>query len=114
MGQHILKSWSKTQSLIALSSSESEFYAALKASAEGLGMPSMFRDFGLKARGEVLGHASAELGIIHRKGLWRTRHIDTGMLWILQTAAKKRLQYPKVLGTDDPADLMTKLSLIHI
>ena len=33
LGQHALKTWSKTQSLLALSSSESEFYAALKASA---------------------------------------------------------------------------------
>ena len=71
-------------------------------------MLSMFKDFGLRARGEVLGDASAALGIIHRKGLGRTRHIDTGMLWIQQTAAEKRLAYSKVLGTDNPADLMTK------
>ena len=107
-GRHTLKSWSKTQSLVALSSGESEFYAALKASAEGLGMLSMLRDLGVHVRGEVLGDASAALGIIHRKGLGRTRHIDTGLLWIQQTAAEKRLAYSKVLGTDNPADLMTK------
>ena len=56
----------------------------------------------------MLGDASAALGIIHRKGLGRTRHIDTGLLWIQQTAAEKRLSYGKVLGTDNPADLMTK------
>ena len=41
LGQHLLKIWSKTQSLVALSSGESELYAALKASAEGLGMKSV-------------------------------------------------------------------------
>ena len=108
LGSHTVKSWSKTQSLIALSSGESEFYAALKASAEGLGVMSMLKDFGVNVRGNVLGDASAALGIINRKGLGRTRHIDTGLLWIQQTAAEKRLSYQKVLGIDNPADLMTK------
>ena len=108
VGSHCLKTWSKTQSLIALSSGESEFYAALKASAEGLGIMSLMRDFGWETKGEVMGDASAALGIINRKGLGRTRHLDTGLLWIQQTAAEKRLKYTKVLGTDNPADLLTK------
>ena len=33
IGKHTIKGWSKTQSLIALSSAESELYAALKAAA---------------------------------------------------------------------------------
>eukprot|EP00973_Karenia_brevis_P046223 6408888-Karenia_brevis.AAC.1 len=37
IGRHLIKSWSKTQSLIALSSAESELYACIKAAAEGLG-----------------------------------------------------------------------------
>ena len=103
-----MKTWSKTQALVALSSGESELYAALKASAEGLGMLALLRDFGYQVEGEVLGDASAALGIIQRRGLGRTRHIDTGLLWIQQAAAEKRLAYTKVLGTDNPADLMTK------
>ena len=68
----------------------------------------MMKDFGYEIKGEILGDASAALGIIHRKGLGRTRHIDTGLLWIQQTAAGRRLKYPKVLGTENPADLITK------
>ncbi len=108
IGRNLLKSWIKTQSLVALSSGESEFYAALKASAEGLGLLSMMKDFGYFMDGEVYGDASAALGIIHRKGLGRTRHIDTGLLWIQQTAAEKRLKYLNVLGKDNPVDLFTK------
>ena len=104
----MIKTWSKTQGLIALSSGESEFYAALKASAEGLGLIAMLRDFGVHVNGKVLGDASAALGIIHRRGLGRTRHIDTGLLWIQQTAPEKRLEYAKVLGAENPADLLTK------
>ena len=108
LGRHTIKTWSKTQTLLALSSGESEFYAALKASAEGLGMMSLMKDFNYAVTGEVWGDASAALGIIHRKGLGRTRHIDTGLLWIQQTAAEKGLKYNKILGTINPADLMTK------
>ena len=103
-----MKTWSKTQSLLALSSGESEFYAALKATAETLGVLPMVKDYGYRLQGEILGDASAALGIIHRKGLGRTRHIDTGLLWIQQTAAEKRLEYSKVLGNVNPADLVTK------
>eukprot|EP00973_Karenia_brevis_P087564 12140734-Karenia_brevis.AAC.1 len=44
IGQHLIKSWSKTQALIALSSAESEMYACIKATAEGLGVMSMLAD----------------------------------------------------------------------
>ena len=107
-GQHCLKTWSKTQALTAPSSGESEFYATLKAAAEGLGLLSMMKDLGIATRGQVFGDASAALGIIHRKGLGRTRHIDTGYLWVQETAAEKRLAFDKVLGLVNPADLLTK------
>ena len=54
------------------------------------------------------GDASAALGIINRKGLGKTRHIDTGLLWIQQIAAEQRLKYSKVLGKENPVDLYTK------
>ena len=98
----------KTQPLIALSSGESELYATLKASAETLGIISMMKDFGLTMGGEIWGDAQAALGIIHRKGLGKTRHIQTGLLWIQQVSAEKKLKFGKVLGKVNPADLYTK------
>ena len=50
IGTHIIKGWSKTQSLIALSSAESELYAILKASAETLGVMAMMKDLGYSER----------------------------------------------------------------
>ena len=46
-GRHFLKAWCKTQGLVALSSGEAELYALVKASSEGLGISSMFRDLGV-------------------------------------------------------------------
>ena len=66
------------------------------------------RDFGLQVAGEIWGDAQAALGSINRKGLGKTRHIQTGFLWVQQVAAEKRLKYGKVLGKENPADLYTK------
>ena len=108
IGTHNVKSWSRTQSLIALSSGESELYSALKAAAETLGMLSMAKDFAWKMKGELWGDASAALGIINRRGLCKTRHIQIGLLWIQQTAAEQRRKFHKVLGKQNPADRFTK------
>ena len=108
MGKHIVKSWSKTQSLVALSSGESELYAALKSVAETPGLMSMLKDLNWTTEGKVYGDASAALGIIHRIGLGKTRHIDTSLLWIQHTAAERHLTFTKVLGKNNPADIFTK------
>ena len=108
IGSHSIKSWSKTQSLIALSPGESELFASLKASAEILGILAMLKDLGWKLHGEIWGDANAALGITNRKRLGKTRHIDTGLVWVQQVAAEQRLKYQKVLGADNPADLFTK------
>ena len=108
LGRHTLKGWSKTQTLIALSSGESELYVALNASAEALGLVALLKDLGYNVKGEIWGDASAALGIIKWRGLGRTRHIDSGLLWIQQTAADQRLKYAKVLGKENLADLFTK------
>ena len=108
IGSHTIKGWSKTQSLIVLSSGESELYAILKVAAEGLGISVVLSDFGWRMEGQVWGDASAALGIIHRKGLGKTRHIDTGYVWAQEVAAKEGLKFRKALGKDNPADFYTK------
>ena len=80
IGGHCVTGWSKTQTLVALYSGESELYALLKASAETLGLLSMLRDLGWRLHGEVWGDANAALGIINRSGRGKTRHIDMGLL----------------------------------
>ena len=103
----MFKGWSKTQSLVAFSSGESELHATLKAAAETLGMISMMKDLGWNVIGEVWGDATAALGIINRRGLGKTRHIDAGLLWTQQTASERQLKFSKVLGMNNLADLYT-------
>ena len=107
-GDHFIKSWSRQQNLVSLSSAEAELYGLVKASSEALGCKSMALDFGHKKGIKLYADASAALGIVHRKGLGKVRHIDTNTLWVQQAACTKRIQYMKVLGTVNPADALTK------
>ena len=66
---HYLNGWSKTQAAIALSSAEAESYAAVKASAEIIGMISIYQDCGITIKESVLGDANAALGIMRRNGV---------------------------------------------
>ena len=47
LGDHSIKSWSSTQSVIALSTREAELYALNEDCAGGLGAKSLFSDLGL-------------------------------------------------------------------
>ena len=108
LGYHMIKAWSRTQATVALSSGESELYAMVKTSAELLGILSMLRDWGVSLKGHVLGDAAACLGVIQRQGLGKIRHLDTSYLWVQEKRAAQELQYGKILGAVNPADLMTK------
>ena len=108
LGNHTLKTWSKTQSVVALSSAESELYGVVKATAEAPGTQSLLRDLGMKCRTIIKGYASAVLDIVGRRDLGKVRYIDTSHLWIQQTAAGNRAKFQKVEDLVNPADLITK------
>ena len=107
-GGHFIKSLSRQHNLISLSSAEAELYGLVKASSEALGCKSMAGDYGHTRNIRLFADASAALGIVHRKGLGKVRHIDTNTLWVQQAACTKKIQYEKVLGTINPADALTK------
>ena len=107
-GSHVIKMWCKTQAVVALSSVEAELYGLVRASAETMGLISMYKDLGTPMNGLVLGDASAALAIVARRGLGKLRHLDTNYLWIQEKAAKGDLNFKKVAGVDNGADPFTK------
>ena len=108
-GKHFIKSWSKTQPIIALSSGEAELYGAVKAATEGIGIQSLLLDLGISVSGQVLADASAALGIIARRGLGKVRHLDTSFLWVQEVKLRRNVSFVKVKGAQNVADMMTKL-----
>jgi hypothetical protein len=107
-GRHVLKTWSGTQATIALSSAEAELIAAVRGAAEGLAVRSLVRDFGLDCGLRIHVDSSAAIGICKRTGVGKIRHLDTRLLWIQEAVRDGTLEVVKVLGTENPADLMTK------
>jgi hypothetical protein len=107
IGNHCIRSWSKTQATLALSSAEAELIALVKATCEGIGMSSLLRDVGRGTRIQVFADASAALGIVSRKGIVKLIHLDTSMLWIQQEELRNAVEFLKVERVINPAGLMT-------
>ena len=103
-----IKRWSKTQTTIALSSGEAELHGIASGIAHGLGMQSLARDLGFELKIRVHSDATAALGICRRRGLGKIRHLDTTDLWCQEKVRTGAVTLHKVLGTENPADIMTK------
>ena len=108
LGSHLIKSWSSTQSSVALSSGEAEYYGAVRAGGVGLGYQSLLGDLGIRLPIRVWTDSTATIGICGRDGLGKLRHIDTQCLWLQQKVRDGSLEIRKVKGTENPADLFTK------
>ena len=108
VGRHCIKSWSKTQAVIAKSSAESELYSVVKGATEGLGLTTLCQDMGLEVKVKLNLDAAAAKGILERQGIAKVRHIDVNVLWLQQQVAKKIVPLVKVPGTENCSDLLTK------
>ena len=108
IGSHAIKTWSTTQKSITLSSAEAELVAAVKMSAELIGITQLAADWGIAMLGKVHVDSSAAIGVANRRGNGKLRHVRVGSLWIQEKLEDGDLLMEKV-GTEwNPADLLTK------
>ena len=77
-------------------------------SCELIGLCQLSHDWGLEEGARLLVDSSAAIGVIGRKGNGKLRHVKVGMMWIQEKVEEGEIQIEKVLGTENPADLMTK------
>ena len=108
MGLHCIKTWSSTQGITATSSGEAEYYGIVKAASIGLGIKSMTKDLSVSMDLEILTDASVAKSMASRRGFATIRHMDTHYLWVQERVQKGDILVSKVLGTNNPADLLTK------
>jgi hypothetical protein len=108
LGSHLLKHWASTQKRITLSSGEAELGAVVRGFSEALGLQSVARDLGVKLQPEVHADSSAAIGICKRSGIGKVRHLAVAQLWVQDLVRSREVRLHKVLGTENPADLMTK------
>ena len=82
IGEHCIKSWSVTQSVIAPSSGEAEYYSLVKGASVALGIVGMLCDFGCNLSVVLHTDSIAAKGIGSRRGLGKVRHIELSPLWL--------------------------------
>ena len=87
---------------------EAEYYALIKAAAEGLGMVSLAKDLGYDFDIHVHVDSNTAKAIVSRLGLGRVRHLEVRFLWAQEAFKRKRFKILKIAGADNPADVLTK------
>ena len=108
LGSHLVKHWSTTQAVLALSSTEAELYAIVKGASQALGLQSLTADLGWRSEITVHTDSSGTQGVCRRKGVGKLRQIEVGDLWVQDKTLKAAFALKKVACTENPADLLTK------
>ena len=88
IGDHCIKTWSSTQSVIALSSGEAEYYGLVKGASQSIGIQSMLRDLGVEAKIKINTDASVAKSIAMRTGAGKVRYIEVNQLWVQEKVPK--------------------------
>ena len=107
-GKHHVKHWSKTQTTVCLSSGEAELRGISDGLAQAIGLQSIARDLGITYNIKMWSDATAAIGIARRRGMGKIRHLDVMDLWVQEKFTSKAAAIDKVLGTENPADILTK------
>ena len=89
-------------------SGEAELYSLTKGASQALGLMTLAQDLGQTVNCLLRTDASAAVGIVHRQGLGKLRHIRVQYLWIQERVRSGELGVRKVPGKQNPADLLTK------
>ena len=108
LGKCCIRHWSKTQPTISLSSGESELHGIAFGASQALGLQSLMRDMGWHLPIQLWSDATAAIGIARRKGLGKIRHLDVTDLWIQDKIRSGQMKLDKMLGTENPSDVLTK------
>ena len=108
VGQHPLRTWSSTQSVVATSSAEAEHYGMNEGASRGLGLQSMMQELGIEVKLFLMTDSSAAKSFSSTRGLGRMRHVEVKDLWLQELVQKGRLHMLKINGLVNVADTLTK------
>ena len=112
VGKHLIKTWSASQGAFALSSAEAELYGMVEAVTRAKGLITLSREMGFVELSGVIHlgtDSSAAKSFVCRRGLGRMRHLEIRDLWLQKEVSDGKVRVFKTLGSENPADLMTKI-----
>ena len=90
-GKHVVKAASTTQTVIALSSGESEFFGIALGTATALGMKGMARDYGHEVKVAFGTDSVSGRGMSLRLGAGKVRHVDIQWSWCRESATGEEI-----------------------
>ena len=111
LGSHPIYTGSSTQTVIALSSGESEFYGSVRCACRLLGLRALLSGCGLDVAAELGTDSAAGIGMASRRGAGRIRHIHCPALWLQHAVANRRLKIVKRPGRELAPDVGTKAGI---
>ena len=109
-GSHVLKHWRITQTLVTLSSAESELGGICEGSSISLGLISIAKDLGCNWDLVIETDATAAIGICRRRGLGKIRHLAVADLWVQDRVRSGDVILRKVAGADNASDILTNVA----
>ena len=109
VGGMVLTGWSSTQGgLPALSSAESELRGINRGCKEGIYVQNLLKFLDIDLPLRVWTDSSAARQAAIKLGVQKMRHLETQELFVQQLVKEKRVTVVKIVGTENPADIMTK------
>lgn len=111
----LLRSSSRTQGTIALSSAEAEVYSAVSGCCDGIYiLPDAYPSAYVFIYFFDYIDNSAARQILLRSGCGRVRHLSTKVLWLQQRVGSKEIKVSAVSSKDNISDLGAKRLPVHV
>ncbi|CAK0857324.1 unnamed protein product [Prorocentrum cordatum] len=104
----VVSAYARTESVLAQSSPEAEYLAAVELAAEMLYVRELVKFMGFNTSLDFECDASSAIAIASRRGLGRLRHLEVKWLWLQQLVGTGQIKIVKVKGTENLPDVGTK------
>ena len=95
-GKHLIKAWTKQQSIVATSTAKAELYAGNHAATESMGVQAFAKDLVRVVTVRLHIGSGAALSIIRRTGLSKAKHIEIQHLWLQEAVRSGNLTVEKI------------------
>ena len=95
-GKHLIKAWTKQQSIVATSTAEAELYAGGPAATKSMGVQAFAKDLGRAVPVRLHIDSSAALSTISRTGFGKAKLIEIQHQWLQEAVRSGELTVEKI------------------
>ena len=104
LGRTVVRTWSRLQGSVSLSSAEAEYYAMIAGLSEAMGLQHFLEELGMKLSIRLLTDSSAAKAGAERLGLLHQKHMKIRDLFLKDLVAQGAVTVEKIGTKENPAD----------